>query len=230
MPAPVASEIEAALAALLPPGIAVAAASVAVAGLAPLLPAEAGPAQSMVPRRRREFAAGRACARQALAALGLPPVALPVASDRSPLWPPGTCGSITHAGEWAAAAAAPLARLAGLGIDLEEPGALEPDLAARLCRPEELASAPPGLPPDLWPRTVFSAKESVYKCIRARVGRFIDFTEVRVAAGSGGRLRFEPAEATADLAIVARLAGGYAVTAELIVTAAWLAPMPGGNG
>jgi 4'-phosphopantetheinyl transferase EntD len=187
----------------------------------------------MVPGRRREFAAGRACARSALAALGLPPVALPVAPDRSATWPPGTCGSITHAGDWVAAAAAPLARLHGLGIDLEDCAPLEPDLVARLCRPEELASAAPGLPAGVWPRTVFSAKESVYKCVRARVGRFIDFDEVRVGAkaatanGPGtatGLLSFAPAGPATDLGIVGRLEGGYTLTGRLIVTAAWLTP------
>jgi 4'-phosphopantetheinyl transferase EntD len=187
----------------------------------------------MVPRRHQEFAAGRACARQALAALGLPPVALPVAGDRSAIWPPGTCGSITHAGEWAAAAAGPAARLAGLGIDLEDCAPLDGDLVVRLCRPEELARPPSGLPPALWSRTVFSAKESVYKCVRARVGRFIDFDEVRVVAsasiasgpgGPAGLLSFEAAGTGKDLGIVAGLAGGYALAGGLIVTAVWLLP------
>jgi 4'-phosphopantetheinyl transferase EntD len=233
MPTAVTLGIESALAALLPPGTAVAAAPVAVAGLAPLLPAEAAAAQSMVSRRRQEFAAGRACARQALASLGLPPQALPVAGDRSAIWPPGTCGSITHAGDWAAAAAAPVARLAGLGIDLEDCAPLDGDLVARLCRPEELARPPPDLPPALWSRTVFSAKESVYKCVRARVGRFIDFDEVQVVAtaamasgpgGSAGLLTFEAVGSGAELDVVGDLVGGYALAGGLIVTAVWLAP------
>lgn len=231
MPPPVARTIEAALAALLPPGVAVAAGDVAAGDSHALLGDELGAARSMVPRRYREFAAGRACARQALRTLGLAPAALPVAPDRSARWPPGTRGSITHTGEWVAAAAAPLARLAGLGIDLEQCAPLEPELVARLCRPEELRSPPPGLPPGAWPRIVFSAKESVYKCVGSRVGRFIDFDEVivvgteRVAPGlpePAGALAFVAAAPAADLWIVGHLAGGYTLTAGLIVTAAWL--------
>jgi 4'-phosphopantetheinyl transferase EntD len=234
----VARIVEAALAALLPPGVTVAVTGVDGGDEHELLAGEADAARSMVPRRRREFAAGRACARKALASLGLPAVALPVAPDRSATWPPGVCGSITHAGAWAAAAAARQELLAGIGIDLEDCAPLEADLVARLCRPEELVNAPPGLPAGIWPRMVFSAKESVYKCVRARVGRFIDFDEVGVGAtadrtsGSGdptGRLSFAPAGPATDLAIVGRLAGRYAVAGGLIVTAAWLAPARGGH-
>jgi 4'-phosphopantetheinyl transferase EntD len=233
MTSPVPDAIEAALATLLPPGIAVAAGSVAAIGDGELLGDEARAAATMVPRRRREFAAGRTCARRALQALGLAPGALPVAADRRALWPAGTCGSITHAGAFAAAAAAPLTRLAGLGIDLEACAPLEPELVARLCRPEELASAPQGLAASVWPRVVFSAKESVYKAVSAAVGRFIDFDEVRVTAAPGtaavagdaaGALSFAPAGAAADLHVVRRLTGGYAVAGGLIVTVAWLAP------
>ena len=233
----VARDIEAALAALLPPGVAVAATGVDGGGHE-LLADELDAARSMVPRRRREFAAGRACARQALRSLGLPPVSLPVATDRSARWPSGTCGSITHAGHWAAAAAAPRVLLAGLGIDLEDCAPLEPELVVRLCRPDELRAQPPGLPPGTWPRVVFSAKESVYKCVRGHVGRFIDFDEVRVgttganaaaSADTCGTLCFASADPAADLGIVGGLAGGYAVAGGLIVTAAWLTPAASGG-
>ncbi|MCA6104071.1 hypothetical protein J6525_37525 [Bradyrhizobium sp. WSM 4400] len=38
--------------------------------------------------RRHEFAVGRACAREALSELGVPPCPIPSGLHREPLWPP----------------------------------------------------------------------------------------------------------------------------------------------
>ncbi|RIJ02750.1 4-phosphopantetheinyl transferase, partial [Clavibacter nebraskensis] len=64
------------------------------AGEHPLHPAEAGAVARAVPSRRREFAATRACARTALAALagdatGAAAVAIPKGRGGDPVWPRG---------------------------------------------------------------------------------------------------------------------------------------------
>jgi 4'-phosphopantetheinyl transferase EntD len=56
-----------------------------------------------VPRRRLEFATGRECARQAMAALGHAKVSIPRAQDRVPIWPDDLVGSIISAGHIASA-------------------------------------------------------------------------------------------------------------------------------
>src|SRR5258708_8108427 len=61
-----------------------------------------------VPKRRREFTAGRNCARRALAQLGYPDFALLAGSHGQPLWPPGIAGSITHCDDYCAVAVAPV--------------------------------------------------------------------------------------------------------------------------
>ena len=61
-----------------------------------LRPEERAYVESAVPRRVREFAAGRQCARLALRELGGPDEAIPVGLSRQPKWPPGIVGSITH--------------------------------------------------------------------------------------------------------------------------------------
>src|SRR3984893_9355145 len=72
-----------------------------------LHPAEAEYVARAVPKRIAEFAAGRACARAALAEFGVREFALRAAPDRQPLWPEGFIGSIAHtaglraAGGWA---------------------------------------------------------------------------------------------------------------------------------
>src|SRR5690242_4153856 len=81
---------------------------------AALFPAEAAQIQGAVEARRREFATGRHCARQALAALGVPATPLLSGGHREPLWPAGVVGSITHCTGYRAAAVAPDERLAAI--------------------------------------------------------------------------------------------------------------------
>ena len=63
---------------------------------APLLPEEEPLVARAVDKRRREFAAGRACARRALEQLGLPASPILAGPRREPLWPPGVVGALTH--------------------------------------------------------------------------------------------------------------------------------------
>ena len=48
--------------------------------------------------RRNEFIAGRHCAREALARIGVSSCALPPDKNRAPQWPEGVIGSISHTG------------------------------------------------------------------------------------------------------------------------------------
>ena len=75
-------------------------------------------------KRRGEFATGRACARDALARLGRPPVAILPGDRGAPGWPPGIVGSITHCAGYRAAAVGPAADVLAIGLDAE------PDAAA----------------------------------------------------------------------------------------------------
>jgi 4'-phosphopantetheinyl transferase EntD len=145
---PDAARLTAALQGILPTRAAVAAAD----PLADhhLLPGEAIHA---IPRRLREYAAGRHALRQAMAQLGLPAVAIPMNPDRSPALPPGLAASITHSTDACLAAAMTGAR--GLGIDLEPDAPLPSDLATEILTPQEQGQ------PDA--RLIFSAKEALYK-------------------------------------------------------------------
>jgi 4'-phosphopantetheinyl transferase EntD len=78
------------------------------------------------PRRLAEFVSGRACARRALVALGVPDAlrrAIPVGAHGQPVWPAGVVGSITHCPGRCAAVAAPSDRYRSIGIDNEVPDA-----------------------------------------------------------------------------------------------------------
>jgi len=71
-----------------------------------LMPEEARYLGRAVPKRVREFAAGRLCARRALAEFGIVDFAVEVADDRQPVWPASMVGSITHTAGFCAAVAA----------------------------------------------------------------------------------------------------------------------------
>jgi 4'-phosphopantetheinyl transferase EntD len=148
---------------LLPAGVAVAEATEREWS-AELLPEEAAQVTRAVDRRRREFAAGRACARLALGRLGFAPRPLLSGPDRAPVWPSGAVGSITHCAGYCAAAVARSADASALGIDAEVNKPLPAGVAELVCTEVELAwtaAADHGATP--WQVLIFSAKESIYK-------------------------------------------------------------------
>ncbi|MDO9526794.1 MAG: 4'-phosphopantetheinyl transferase superfamily protein [Gemmobacter sp.] len=147
---------------LFPPGVEVAARSLD-SPPAPH-PSEAPAVAGAVAARRAEFAAGRAAARDALMALGLPPAAIPMGEDRAPCWPRGTSGSITHTGILAVAVVAPARQCAALGIDAEPDEPLPDDLLDIICTASERRWLSTQSNPARWARLIFSAKEAAYKC------------------------------------------------------------------
>ncbi|HEU5058973.1 MAG TPA: 4'-phosphopantetheinyl transferase superfamily protein [Kofleriaceae bacterium] len=202
----------------------VAVADAEVAGFGPPDPDDARWVADAVDKRRREFAAGRALARQALARLGVPAEACRLEPDEHglPRWPAGLVGSITHAGGWCAAAVARAGEVRSLGIDGEDlaraPG--RPDWLHLVLRPAE-RDALADLDPDaVGPRAllIFSAKESFYKCqfplTRARLG-FQD-AEVVVRPDRGA---FDLECAVPLPGLPRRWSGRFAVTERLVLTA-----------
>jgi 4'-phosphopantetheinyl transferase EntD len=132
--------------------------------------------------RRREFAAGRACARLALAELGFAPAAIAIGPDRAPVWPADAVGSITHCEGFCCAVAARKGAVAGLGIDAEAAEPLEPASLRLVLRAEERAAhAPlPGIAGLDWPKLAFSAKEAFYKAWRPLTGLDLTFQDVAI--------------------------------------------------
>ncbi|MCC5794961.1 MAG: 4'-phosphopantetheinyl transferase superfamily protein [Chromatiales bacterium] len=183
-----------------------------------LAPAELEASRSMRPRRAREFHHGRHCARQALARLGLPALPLPQGEDRAPCWPAGVTGSISHSGSWAIAAVALARDLAGLGLDIEPDDPLPLDVHALVCRPGE-ARRFDGMGTDP-ARLLFSAKESLYKCLWPLTGRFLEFSEIELSPAPGGftaRYCGQGAPLKLD-----RLIGRIGQAHGLVLTAAWI--------
>jgi 4'-phosphopantetheinyl transferase EntD len=147
-----------------------------------LLPEEVCYVKKAVSKRRLEFAAGRRCARLALARLGVLPGPILAGVDRAPCWPGAVVGSITHTGEYCAAAVGWMTQFRGIGIDAEQLGAVDPSLWPAVCSAEEhawLLSEPEERRPELATK-FFCAKEAFYKCQYAVTGQWLDFHEVAV--------------------------------------------------
>jgi 4'-phosphopantetheinyl transferase EntD len=186
------------LAGLLPGSVAVAE-SFGVELDADLYPEEAAAVAGAAERRRREFAAVRACARTALAELGVPPVAVPpdvgaaqAWARRAPLWPDGVTGSMTHCDGYRAAVVVRRDVLAAVGVDAEPHGRLPEGVQNRVTLPEEramLAALTRQRDDVAWDRVLFSAKESVFKAWFPLAQRWLGFEECRVELGVDGSMR-----------------------------------------
>ena len=166
------------IAELVPSGVLVVEADEAAWRAEPM-PEEAPQVARAVEKRRREFAAGRSCARRALARMGFPGFAVLTGPNREPLWPPGVVGSITHCAGYCAAAVARGDEVHGIGIDAEVNAALSPDVARMICTQaeREAAARRPGIN---WPVLVFSAKESIYKAWYPRTLRWLGYHDAEL--------------------------------------------------
>jgi len=165
------------------------------------------------PKRRREFALGRACAHTALAALGRDAASIGKRENGAPLWPDGVVGSITHTSGYVAALVAKAEHFSGLGLDAERVGGVTSNLFPRLFDAEE-CDALESLDEQsrkLAATLFFSAKEASYKAWGMKTA--LSFREIHVAHGEGGDFT-----ATRSGEI---LKGRFAVQGDLLLAAAW---------
>jgi 4'-phosphopantetheinyl transferase EntD len=142
-----------------------------------------------VPRRRREFATARACARSALAELGVPAASIPMGAHGEPCWPAGAIGSITHCNGYRACAVALADEYLAIGIDAEPhaplPAGIEP-VIARSDERRRLRVLSAQMPDLHWDRLLFSAKESIYKAWFPRARRTLGFEDASVVLDANG--------------------------------------------
>jgi enterobactin synthetase component D / holo-[acyl-carrier protein] synthase len=174
-----------------------------------LFPAEQAAIANAVDKRRSEFATARACARAALAKLGLPPVPIVPGLRGAPQWPPGVVGSITHCAGYRASAVARDRDVITIGLDAEPHDKLPRGILAAVASDGEqarLAALAAVRPDTFWDRILFSAKESVYKAWFPLTRRFLNFEDAVID--------IDPADQTftARLLVNSPLVNGAAVT------------------
>jgi 4'-phosphopantetheinyl transferase EntD len=189
-----------------------------------LFPEERALVARAVPPRRRQFATGRACARRLLEQFGVPQGPLLRRADRSPRWPAGHCGSISHCEDLCVVAVARCEVARALGVDVEPAEPLEAALWPRILTACELAwlEGRPAAERGRLARLVFSAKESVYKCVRGAGGPELGFQDVEIefAPGAG---RFRAAWTAAGAALEGdRPEGAFAFRGRWLFTGASL--------
>jgi 4'-phosphopantetheinyl transferase EntD len=173
-----------------------------------LFPEEEAVIARSVDKRRREFATARACARRAMATLGLPPVPILPGERGAPGWPPDVVGSITHCDGYRAAAVALEGKVRTVGVDAEPNGPLPDGVLEAIALPPEIewlkgVGDSSGV---CWDRLLFSAKESIYKAWFPLTRRWLDFEEAVVTP--------DPAEGTftARLLVSGPIVDGRALT------------------
>jgi 4'-phosphopantetheinyl transferase EntD len=196
------AELLAALRAIAPPGVDVGAMPISAEHEATLHPGELELVASAVPRRRREFATGRALLR---AMLGTAAPVL-VLTSRAPALPVGVVASLAHDGDMAVVVIGAGSAISALGVDLEPIGAVGEAEARVVVRADEA-----GLDPTL----AFVAKEAAYKAWSNSGGGLLDHHDVRITCAAG----VLPAAFSAEI-----VAGGATVHGMLTRTSTrWLA-------
>jgi enterobactin synthetase component D len=150
-----------------------------------------------VRKRQVEFAAGRFCAREALRQIGC------ASADASfgwrdhgaPDWPTGIVGAITHSAGVASAAVASTVDAHAIGLDVER--LLKRDVAretlAHIATRDEVSTCGDAAG---WSEAealtlVFSAKETIFKCLYAAVGRYFDFHDAEIVSVDASTGRFD---------------------------------------
>jgi len=181
-----------------------------------------------VEKRRREFSAGRCCARQALRQLGCTDAPIVRDEHGAPLWPQGVAGSITHTVTYAAAAVAESARMRGVGIDMETVSRVSSVIAGKILTRAEQAYLQCRPDPQERQRLlalIFSAKEAAYKCLHPLVQRRIGFEDARIEECGPSRsvMRIHLSERVQEVLPEVRcLPGRYCYFNDTVCTAVWL--------
>ncbi|MBV1858369.1 MAG: 4'-phosphopantetheinyl transferase superfamily protein [Nannocystaceae bacterium] len=175
-----------------------------------------------VPKRRREFTAGRLLARRMLAEFGVPDQPLLRGEHGAVPWPVGIQASISHCGPRVGVAMTNAPEISGVGLDIELAAPLDEKywhviLTERdMCH---LESWPKQTRPEVAKR-IFGAKEAAYKAQYPTSGLFLPFSAMWVAAEPGLTgfeatfLQDAPPWAVGDV-----LAGRFSTLGEHVVTA-----------
>ena len=169
-----------------------------------------------VPERQAEFAAGRACVRQALRSVGAPPYAILTDKFRAPVWPQGVIGSISHCPGLCVAVIAHRLMGNAVGVDVETNDRLKEGVRDAVATPDErhaLDNLQRALRCDPL-KLLFVIKEAVFKLYYPATRHFLDFQHARIRLDpETGAFEAELADSSAPSAIgLRRFSGRFGVT------------------
>jgi enterobactin synthetase component D len=143
---------------------------------------------SAVRKRKIEFLVGRHCAREALRRYTEidPNSPIPSGAHREPKWPRGIVGAITHAEGYASVAVARAQDATGVGLDAEvwiEDGRAA-ELRGLIADDTEIDAIADstGLSLSRALTLIFSAKETLFKCLFPEVRRYFEFRDAALVS------------------------------------------------
>ena len=145
-----------------------------------LMPRERRAVEGASEKRKGEFAAGRMCARRCMDLLFVPVQQVPMGHDRSPIWPSGLVGSISHCDGYALAAVARSESFHPFGVDVEKVKDVDKSLQQFICTAAE-ADALKHVSTIFGAKALalfFSAKEAVFKSFYPQFGEVLEFLDV----------------------------------------------------
>ena len=166
---------------------------------------EVGAIAPMTAARQAEFATARACARAALADLGID-APIPQRKGGSPAWPSGMAGSISHTRGFCLAVASSQGHV--IGIDVEEIGRMSSGVGRRVLVDTERDDLN-GLDEAGQQQrvaTIFAAKEAFYKAHYELDARYLGFDVIAVRVGETS-LSFEGSSGAVGSEIIERTGG-----------------------
>ncbi|MBY3252516.1 4'-phosphopantetheinyl transferase family protein [Rhizobium laguerreae] len=206
--------------AMFPPGVNVDARVIHPSYVHELLPDEAILAAGFAPARLAEFATGRASLRFVIERLTGRVTPVEIGQRREPILPNGVVGSITHSAGVVAAAVAPAAVFAGIGLDMEVASRVSVELLPSLISAREARAKPAGLECSVWLAMHFAGKEAVFKAIHPIIRRYIDFHDIELSF-SGNNFVATPRPGEESLRRL-RINGQVHLVSSWILAAAWL--------
>ena len=129
------------------------------------------------PKRKQEWLAGRFCAKVAARSEGVALDGLPNNVDRSPDWPKGLVGSISHNDDMAIALVSKRAKAVGIDCEKIISSPLFEKIKDRIISETEekvIAVADHGA------TLAFSCKEALFKALYPRCDRYFDFLDAQL--------------------------------------------------
>lgn len=176
-------------------------------------------------KRQLDFETGRFCAAQGLSKFGLE-TQVGVGVDRSPVWPSHSIGSISHSDNFCWSAVGQTSQYRSVGIDTEP---IADDLSLKHLYEEIITDGEDELAFQLgFDRfqaftVIFSAKESLYKCVYQIEPEYFGFHEVTVTSIDQNFVDLQLNDDNPNREFAGRsLSISYKVTENDVFTACWL--------
>ena len=174
--------------------------------------------KSVSQNRKREYIAGRFCAREAMESANISPEHILIGEKGEPIWPSNIVGSITHSHGYAAAAVARKSDIVSLGLDAE----IDEPLSSRVLRrisnvqEQEWVENVGGTLVQHPGKVLFSAKEATYKAWYPITQEWLGFKEVLINFHDQGNTFTVHIQKNGP---IREMHGKYTIRKDVIVTA-----------